>query len=212
MSRRCFLSLIVITLLLSGCASTKEETYPLPSPTPDREETLRLLRESYEQTKESTPIVYNYAYALTFEGEYNEALSVVNSYLETHNDSLRFLSLKAYIEKAALRYGEYEKTLRAIIALDEANVPALESLINYLSVTRRDEEARSLARTILYYEPTNQTAVKVLAGTIPFYQTLIEENEEVYERRAEAGLRRPEADFTFSPSADEFIRISPSLL
>lgn len=167
--KRLLLLLIFSILVFSSCTSSKEETIEIPVYS-TKEETLSALEKSYNANKSSLVIGYDYAYALAAEGNYEDAISVIDNLSLKHVDSLRLQYLKLY----ALRQGGYDikKTLEDILSFDKGNIDILLLLAEYHLDNGNEKKAKSYLMDIIYRDINNSKALSLLAKIDPFYKAI----------------------------------------
>lgn len=205
MRRLYWASLALLCLLLFSCTTTS--TASLPQAGASAEESLEILEEAYSNASGTREIVYNYAFALVSQGEGLRALEVTETYLQQNPSELRFLMLKAYIQRSLYHMESYLLTLNEILLLDPANNAVRMLRAQYYEQAGNSSAAIQDAKTVLSYEIGNNDALALLAEHDEFYAALHDtsETEETDERLKPNPLLRPEItpeSFNFTQSIE----------
>ena len=197
--KRLFWASLIISIALSSCASSadalKEEARTAGK---TREDTLSSLEKAYVTAPEDKSVAYNWAYALTSDKKYAQALEVVSHAVTIHPDTVRFYTLKAFAEKSLGLYREYEKTYESLLVLDEAYTAVALELMHHYEALFEHEKAEEKARLVLKYEKDNEEAIAILSRTDSFYRLLAPEEEEKkpYAKRNEQPSEPPIRDLS----------------
>lgn len=191
MRRLYWASLLFIALLLASCTTS---TAALPPAGASADESLGILAEAYQHASGTREIVYNYAFALISQGDGERALEVTEEYLSENPQELRFLMLKAYIQRTLYHMESYLNTLNEILLLDPANVTVRLERAKYYESRGNSAAAVQDAKTILTYDIKNSDALELLSSYDPFYAALSHKvQEEVTEELLKPNpLVRPE--------------------
>ena len=121
---------------------------------------------------------------------------------------LRFAQLYSYNLIKLYRYNECIKLLNKILSFDSANIEVRLQLASILSILGRDAEAKAEALTVLNYDKTNSSAIKILSLYSDFYKALLGE-EETKEKASINLLSRPNIDKSFTLDRGEKLSLLP---
>lgn len=184
-------------LLLVSCTSTVKSDASLLSVQNSKEETFQSLEELYLSHPEVKEVSYNYAYALVAEGHSEEAIEVINGYLEIDSDNLRFLTLRLAAEKRSAKLRSYERTLDYILSIDPGYIDAHLEAAEYYQLWGNEERAKEEAWFVLERESQNTRALRVLSQYSDYFTLFVNEEEVVEEKRKRNPYQKPELDRDF---------------
>ena len=204
--KRLFFPSLLLLLLLFSCKATEAPT--LPSAGESKEVTLENLKNFYQDNSSDSRAIYNYAYALSAEKEYKISLLVLTPVMEEEEPPLRFAQLYSYNLIKLYRYNEGVKLLKQILSYDSANIEVRLQLASILSILGRGAEAKAEALTVLNYDKTNSSAIKILSLYSDFYKALLGE-EETKEKASINLLSRPNIDKSFTLDRGEKLSLLP---
>ena len=184
-------------LLLASCTSTVQSDASLLTVLNSKEETFQSLEKLYLSHPEVKEVSYNYAYALVAEGYSEEAIEVINDYLEIDSDNLRFLTLRLAAEKRSAKLRSYERTLDYILNIDPGYIDAHLEAAEYYQLWGNEERAKEEAWFVLERESQNTRALKVLSQYSDYFTLFVKEEVVVEEKRKRNPYQKPELDRDF---------------
>ncbi len=185
-----------LLLLLASCTSTVKSDASLLSVLSSKEETFQSLEKLYLSHPEVKEVSYNYAYALVAQGYSEEAIEVINDYLEIDSDNLRFLTLRLAAEKRSAKLRSYERTLDYILSIDPGYIDAHLEAAEYYQLWGNEKRAKEEAWFVLERESKNTRALKVLSQYSDYF-TLFVNEEVIEENRKRNPYQKPELDRDF---------------
>lgn len=191
------IAILLPLLLLTSCSTSMREAgiASLLAAAQSPEETRENTRQAYESYPDDERVQYNWAYILTEEGEYEEALSVVDRALGQNPTSLRFHYLKANILYTQGFHQSWKNEMEEILSFDSANTDVLLTLAQYEVAHFHDEASRNLALLVLETDSGNSTALSILACFDPFFASIAQPYTiEVHESDWEKEIRIQSAD------------------
>ncbi len=178
----------MLLFLLSCTSLDTEKEAIIKSTTLKREERASYL-EGFYTPSSSQELSYNYAYYLLESKDYERAMAVIENSIAKYPNSIRFLYMKAFIERSNSKFYSYEKTLLSILEIDKADTISREALIKLYEDLRYKDKAIAMALSTLDYSIDNKTALNALAHYIDFYRDKFGYTEAESEKKEE--LKKP---------------------
>lgn len=169
MKRLFWVNIIVLLLLLSCTTLDSEKEAIIKSDTLKREDRAKYLESFYSESS-SQELSYNYAYYLLENKDYDNAMNVIENAIAKYPDAIRFLYMKAFIERSESKLYSYEKTLLSILEKDKADTISREALITLYENLKYKDKSIDMALSTLDYSIDNKTALNALAHYIDFFK------------------------------------------
>lgn len=165
-------TILLSVLLLASCQGTGPVADALLAGSSDPAVSLEMAEEAYLSYPDDSRVLYNYAYMLLSQGDEDGAIKVADEGLAMDPTSLRFNYLKASALRSQGRLRSWEALMEDVLSFDPANIEALSALASFNETFFHHDRAVEYAKRVLYYEPTNQAALGILAKDDAYFASL----------------------------------------
>ena len=169
-------------IALASCQSTDEydpaEPYISEGYALTGLEAADAYRRGLDEIGDSEELYYNLAYSYLEAGEWDKAAKVADEALMAYPEHLRFMYLKAYAYRSAMKLYSYECALKDILEFDPGNMAIRTMLMEHYVSIGRKEDAAAIAGTIIERDPQNQGALRALAAKSRFFSAIKPDEEE----------------------------------
>lgn len=160
--------LIVLSILLSGCQTSDESRFlSLAEKSPDIDTKIDYYLHGLEEYPENIKYIYNSAYFLTLDKQYDKAIEILKSGIKEEEKAINLYLLLSYIYRENYMLSSYENTLLTLIKTDPGYVDAKLRLLEFYMTYGYKNKALSLAKEMYTYLYDNQIVLKALA----FYES-----------------------------------------
>ncbi len=159
--------IILIIFLASGCSSTNADRLTLDALSRFDEgrieDALPLFEAALHKNPNNPEYLYNLLYAKLRNKEFEAVIKGSEEAFNRHPRYLEFLFLKARAQREMNRTEEAIETYRRIVILNPGDLKTLQTLLSEATEHGLREESAFLARTMLKADPSNTTALRILA-------------------------------------------------
>ena len=169
--------LIFTAAILAGCSSMSIDPYLKEGYQLTGLEAAAVYERGLEHS-DSEKLYYNLAYSYLEAGEWDKAAEAADKALMAYPEHLRFMYLKAYAYRSAMKLYSYECALKDILEFDPGNMAIRTMLMEHYVSIGRKEDAAAIAGTIIERDPRNQGALRALAARSAFFSAIAPDEEE----------------------------------
>lgn len=179
MNKAGIILIIVLSILLSGCKTSDESRFlSLAEKSSDIDTKIDYYLQGLEEYPENIKYIYNSAYFLTLDKQYDKAIEILKSGIREEEKAINLYLLLSYIYKEKYMLNSYENTLSNLIKTDPGYFDAKLRLLEFYMTYGYKDKVLSLAKEMYIYQHDNRTVLKALAlYESEFYMQFLNDNE-----------------------------------